>query len=300
MFQLNPGENFYITRQIDDVNDVTTYYVRAVIRRADTDAIIQVNGNNYVNLTDQGSQRFRIAWHVPQIDSSGEGLYITITTSVYTDSGYSTLSTTYATSEETHLIQSRMSLGRMGGAFGGADINYKKVRQIFREELDKIPKPEVTKEFDPKAILEGIQRVESGIKGIKIPEQEKVDLEPILEALEGIKTGVEAIPQPEPVDFTPLMQRFDEYADQAQRIETSAEKVVSGVDKLFERIRSFFEDDMNDVKKIFKDILGKFASMPFLVFNEGKTKGKNEEKSEDKKTEEKFRLPRPPKFDKIK
>lgn len=142
--QLNPRETFTIVRQIEDHTDQATYYVRAVIRNAKTDAIIQVDGNNYVNLTDQGSQRFTKNWLVPA-DASGQGFYISILTSVYTDSGYTTKSENYGDKIETYLVQDRVNanLGGLGGG-GGSDIDYKKIRKI----VDEVVKQRLKEDID--------------------------------------------------------------------------------------------------------------------------------------------------------
>lgn len=86
--QISPGEIYAIRRQLDDPLDVSTWYVRAVLTWADTDVIIPINGLNYVNLTDQGSQLFRTNITVPPDKNGGNGSRIAIKTTVYSDSGY--------------------------------------------------------------------------------------------------------------------------------------------------------------------------------------------------------------------
>ena len=78
---LQPQASFTLVRQIANHTDSSTYYVRAVIRNAYTDELIST-----LDLTDRGSQRFSKNWQVPA-DPSGEGFYLSIVTSVYTDSG---------------------------------------------------------------------------------------------------------------------------------------------------------------------------------------------------------------------
>src|SRR5574337_612585 len=99
--QLEPREYFTIARGLEDYTDSTTYYVRAVIRNARTDALIDT-----VNLTDNGNRRFTKAWQVPA-DPSGLGFYIIVTTTVYTDSGYTTKAENYLERFEEHLVQNR-------------------------------------------------------------------------------------------------------------------------------------------------------------------------------------------------
>lgn len=124
MPQLNPGEYFGISRQLADPNDATTYYIRAVIRNARTDATIDT-----VDLTARSLQRYSAQWGV--YAQSADPLYITITTYVYTDSGYTSLSTDYIAESNTYLIEPREK--HLGG--GGGGIRDSEVRKIVREEL---------------------------------------------------------------------------------------------------------------------------------------------------------------------
>src|SRR5258707_3851150 len=100
--QLEPLEDFTIARGLEDHTDSTTYYVRAVVRDAKTDALLAT-----VNLTDQGdAHRFSKKWQIPA-DQTGQGYYLLITTSVYTDSGYTTKSSNYGDKDETYLVMRR-------------------------------------------------------------------------------------------------------------------------------------------------------------------------------------------------
>lgn len=82
---LQPQSSFPIVRQIANHLDATVYYVRAVVRDADGTTIATVD------LASKGSQRYQTRYRVP-VDSSGQGAYISIITSVYTDAGYTTKS----------------------------------------------------------------------------------------------------------------------------------------------------------------------------------------------------------------
>lgn len=128
--QLQPREYFTIVRQLPDPNDSNTYYVRAVVRDARTDTLIE-----NVNLTDRGSRRFSLPWQTPA-DVSGLGFYISVCTTVYTDSGYTLKSDTYAEEMQTYLVQNRFQLG--GGGSGGADVDYTKLKRIFKETLEEV------------------------------------------------------------------------------------------------------------------------------------------------------------------
>lgn len=158
---LRPQRNFTVVRQLANHLDTSTYYVRAVIRDAFTDEILAT-----LDLDDKGSQRFSKNWQVVA-DPSGLGREISIVTSVYTDSGYTTKSENYGDEENSHLIED----ARIGG-MGGGGVDYYVIRKIIQEELGELPKP------DP----------------VVIPEMPKMKWDEVLTAITNIK---EALPSSE-------------------------------------------------------------------------------------------------------
>jgi len=184
--QLRPQQNFTVVRQIANHLDTDTYYVQAVIRNAYTDAILAT-----LQLENKGSQRFKKDWQVPA-DTSGQGFYISIVTSVYTDSGYTTKSENYGDEETTYLVhQLPTNLG--GGGGGGVDA--RTLRRIVEEvvKANKAPKVTIPKaptyEMRWDEVLDGIEEVQKLIGGIKL---EPTDLQPILDKLSEPKedTGI--------------------------------------------------------------------------------------------------------------
>ena len=176
---LSPRESFTIVRQIEDHTDTGTYYVQAVIRNAKTDATIET-----LNLTDQGSLRFTKNWQVPA-DASGQGLWVSILTSVYTDSGYTTKSQNYGDKMEIYLIQERYVFNPNYPMPTGPDIDYKRIKKMIVEAVKDIEFPEQ-----------------------KTVEQTEIDfLTPLLALKEEVRTMVDAIPQPEKV--SPTLKRIE-------------------------------------------------------------------------------------------
>lgn len=149
--QLNPGEVFPIVYQLNDPSDTGTYYVRAVIRNARTGATIET-----VNLTDDTGQRFSYPWTVIQ-DSSGLGLFITITVTVYTDSGYTAKAVNYGIVDTTHLIHERVNRSFGGG--GGVSVDYKRIAKMIKDEVAKIK----IKDSDFTPILTSLTKSEKNI-----------------------------------------------------------------------------------------------------------------------------------------
>lgn len=116
MQQINPISNYSIVRQLDNVNDPATYYVRAVIKYSS-------NGNAYktVDLVDMGGQRFVGNYVSPP--ASQVGTQIDITTYVYEDANYSVLSQVYSTTNSQFLVLAQFSPSfGSGGGSGGVSI----------------------------------------------------------------------------------------------------------------------------------------------------------------------------------
>lgn len=183
--QLNPRERFTIVRQIEDHTDNNQYYVRATIRNALTDVLIDT-----INLVDKGSRRFSKDWLVP-VDGSGQGFFISILIETFEDAGHTTKSGNYGDKLDTYLVQDRLN-ANLGGFGGGSDIDYKKIRKIVQEEIEKIPPvdvPEaqiVTREVVKEVRVPEIVRVENYkevIKEVKVPQIVEKTLEPDLSGL---------------------------------------------------------------------------------------------------------------------
>lgn len=191
--QLEPFEKYTLFRGLENHLDSTTYYVQVVIRNGKTAALIDT-----VNLTDNGNREFSKEWEVPA-DVNGTGFYITLTYSVYTDSGYTTKSENYGDKYEEHLVQHRITDTHSAGP----DINYKKIQQMIDAAVAgiKFPMPE---KIDLKPVLKAIK----DIPQTEIPDQKEVDLMPVMQELNNLKLGVADLMRRQPfekTDLTPLI-----------------------------------------------------------------------------------------------
>jgi len=193
---LQPQANFTVVRQIANHLDSATYYVRAVIRNAYTDEILKT-----LNLTDKGSQRFKGDWLVPA-DPSGQGFYISIVTSVYTDNGYTTKSENYGDEENTYLVQNRVLFGGTGG--GGAGVDYTRIKDILSKEVSKIP--EMIDVPDYSTYLEALRnKINAVSKDVaKIP-TERVDLGEVLGGIAQILVAINDKAVTPPTDIQPII-----------------------------------------------------------------------------------------------
>jgi len=233
---LRPQEYFTIARGLEDHTDSVTYYVRAVVRNARTDALIDT-----VDLTNQGTRRFSKPWQVPA-DTSGEGFYILVTTTVYTDSAYTTKSANYGEKFDTYLVQERINPNLGNG--GGAEVDYKKVRKIVQEEINKIPKQEMPI-FNYELILSEIRLLNR-----EFPE---VDLKPLLDKIvvlgsiinsteKILSKKIKDIPQPKPIDLSSVEERIAKVSQlikdipQPEKVDLS--NITTQLDKIVETFRN--------------------------------------------------------------
>ena len=267
---LRPLEEFVVARGLENHLDNTTYYVRAVIRNAKTDALIAT-----LDLTDQGdSHRFTKKWQVPQ-DPTGQGFWILVTTSVYTDSGYTTKAENYGDKYEEHLIEERPT-GFHGG--GGPDIDYKRIRKIAEEvvqaQLATLPKPEKVDmpnmAFHLQPVLNAISGLRKDIQGVELPETDFSGIEFRLSTLE---KAIKAIRIPE-TDISPVLDAIQELQE---TVRPATEKGNEAVGAMLERMKSFFSQDIETIKKQVGQVNKKLAQMPFLMLGTPKPEEKEQE-----------------------
>lgn len=210
---VNPNANLRIVRQLSDPYDVGTNYVRAVVRNSATGSVLET-----LDLTDEGSQRFS-GFHHTSADPSGVGFYIDVTTTVYTDAGYTTKSENYQVETNTYHVIQQFGPG-MGLGGIGADVNYEKVRRIVQEELAKLVIPEPVTPPDLTPVLLGVeQRLTKSVGAIKIPEQKEVDLEPVMQevrssvdnAINTLLLAVDGKEVTPPTDISPVLEAINDF-----------------------------------------------------------------------------------------
>jgi hypothetical protein len=241
--QLQPQTSFTIVRQLGDHTDLNTYYVRAVVRDSVSDSILQT-----VNLTNKTSGRFKGDYITPA-DRLGFGVYIDITTSVYTDSGYTTKSSSYSDENETYLVQDRILKSN-----GGSGIGIRDIKDAMSSELAKvvpkitpkktkditIPQPiNYSKEFS--SIFTALSSIAGLVSKIEMPSKEKVELEPVLNAISDAKRAIIEKEVTPPTDVTALLNE----------IENGISKIIlilQGVgDGLVGAVRETIKNEMNSV-----------------------------------------------------
>ena len=203
---LQPQNSFTVVRQIANHIDTGTYYVRAVIRYAYTDVLI-----TNLDLDLKGDQRYSKNWEVVA-DPSGQGIYISIVTSVYTDSGYTTKSENYGDEINTYLIQERV----LGSLKSGGGLDMRTTRRIIEESLEKIKFPEQEKisipkqkEYDNKfnEMAQGLSDIKTLIASIPT---ENVNLSPLMTRLNELSQEVKTKPVTKETDLNPVLKKMEE------------------------------------------------------------------------------------------
>lgn len=242
---LQPQANFTVVRQIGDHTDVGTNYVQAVIRNAYTDEILAT-----LNLTDKGGQRFKGDWKV-SADPSGQGYYVSIVTSVYTDSGYTTKNANYADEENTYLVADRV--GILTRSHGGGGISARDVRIVLTQELEKVLTPintvfgaigalqrEINRipkeqpEMQWEGIQSAIQEVKTAIAAIPT-EQKEPDLAPLAAGIEKVLAAVNEKEVTPEADFAPVLAAIDALKTDVQEAE---DEIISGQTDIKDALRA--------------------------------------------------------------
>jgi len=229
---LNPQKSFTVVRQIANHIDTNEYFVRAVIRYAYTDVLI-----TNLDLDLKGDQRYSKNWQVVA-DPSGQGTYISIVTSVYTDAGHTTKSENYGDEENTYRVFDDMSPAMKGGG-GGLDM--RTTRRIIEESLEKMKFPEQEK--------------------ISIPKQKEYDdkFNELTRGLSDIKTLVASLPA-ENVNLSPLMTRLNELSQEVKTKPVTKETDLKPMIKLLQDKMEDNKDDREINRKEMKDILSSLES----------------------------------------
>jgi hypothetical protein len=203
--QIEPQNPLPLVYLITDHTDESTYYVRAVGRDSLTGEILFT-----VSLTDRGNRRFTNTVNAP-VDGTGLGRHIDVTITPYTDSGY----TQKAAGYQEHVDRWYIRAMRTGGGGGGVEIDYpyllKRIKKIAEDAADRIDIPE----SDFSEVLVAVRIVQKAVDAIEFPEipvPEKIDLQPVLDAVRAAKDEtVEAvdgidIPEAEKINLSPVIE----------------------------------------------------------------------------------------------
>lgn len=255
---LRPQTNFTIVRQLARPLEIdpTVFYVRAVVRNAYDETTLAT-----LNLTDQGNNRFTKTWQTP--NDPGNGLWISITTSVYEDSGYTTKSSIYGDDERTYLVE-RVRMG------GGGSIGWVPDRDFWKKLVETIAEAIKMPETDLSKIEKAIVNIPK-TSGFATPTDIQTTAEKVLAAISAIPKE-----KPEKVDLMPIVQEIrltrsevasvmKAFRDATVKLETSIRIMRSGSKEDIEKAAMKLEEAA-------KALQGSMQTAPFVMFREPEKK----------------------------
>ncbi len=200
--QVEPNVSLPLVYQITDPSDSTVYYIRAVIKDSLTGNTLDTK-----NLVSAGSGRYTSSFYAPA-DLSGSGRHIDVTITVYTNSGYTTVSDIYQKHIDKYLIK-RPSLGSTGG--GGYEVDYSKITKIVNESVNsKIEDLKKIKDENLPLIIEKIDSLEKIVSTPELPKEDKpIDFTPVLAyidlAIKSISDKVDNKEVTKSTDLSPVL-----------------------------------------------------------------------------------------------
>ena len=235
--QITPAKILPITKQIQDTLNGGTFYVRAVVLNANTRDTIDT-----IDLTDNGNGYFYKDWNVPVYQ---DDTYIDILVTTYDDSGYTQINGMYGTEKFQYVI--RDPRASVGGGFG-TDIDYKKVRQIVKEELEMLPTPAMP-EIDLIPLFNRLSGLEQLIKENK---PKNPDYSGILSSINDLKTKLsDRIDKnkPEKTDLSNIESKIDSLEGKlGNEFKKSAKEVVKDLIGVVEKIPDNLKDFSKNLK----------------------------------------------------
>lgn len=293
---IRPQRNFTLVRQIANHTDTATYYVQAVIRDAYTDDIIDT-----LQLTDKGGQRFTKNWQVVA-DPSGLGREISIVTSVYTDSGYTTKSENYGDEENTYLIEENRALIRGGG---GSGLDSRTVKRIFKEEIEGFGKKYFdTLEESFEDIKEKIEEI-TATKSIKEIENtntilnnlvklrelisqiptKKTDIAPLEKGLEAVIQAIKDKEVTPPTDLSELSNFLDDFRASQQKYNGDFTEIRNDIadshKEIFEVVTTLKENLVEEINTATKEAIEETNFVTSFITHPAKLSSKKSPEKEE-------------------
>jgi hypothetical protein len=154
------------------------------------------------------------------------------------------------------------------------DFDYKRIKRIIDESIASQKYPEV----DMGPISVALQSIVEEVRAIDIPKAEKPDFTPVMNRVDEAIRTVKAIKIPE-TDLSPIQSHLDK---QDKIIKPQVEEIKDTLEQMLERIRQYFDGDMDAFKKEVSSIKDAFESIPYVVM-EVRDKPKPTELKEEKK-----------------
>jgi hypothetical protein len=266
---LTPNQQYNITRQLDNVTDTNKYYVQAVVRNNAGKTLATIN------LTDNGNQRFSAPYQVPA-DTSGMGMYISITTYVFDDPNYSIPDGNYATEDNEYLvIQPPLSTFGNGGT---TIVDYDKIKKFISDiKFPSIPnydsKFSQIKEHHDEQFNKLRDFVGKNIKEIKMT---KYDDSSIKQSINTLQKEIESLRATHEASIKAITQSHEKtIAESKSNYEKSMELMNNKIDRITEKLssvekeRDYLSQEYDNLKQDYLSLTNTFSSLKTKWKDEG-------------------------------
>lgn len=268
--QIEPQYTIPLIYQIVDPSDSTVYYVRAIVYDSLTRTVLATK-----NLVSQGNGLWSSTVTAP-VDSTGLGRHIHVIIKVYTDSGYTTLSTDYNQQIDKYLVKTQRVFGGTGSS---GDVDYDKIKNIIKELLKPIIEDDTTENKKEMALLNKINKdvaemcTKMDLMDSKDAQDtteneppEPVDFSPIINEIRGIGNTLgqkmNKITIPKPYDYSSSFKELGHKMDSSiqklgllESTMTSALDVFKSAEKSFKNMFTSMIKSIEDKNNSFKKIL---------------------------------------------
>ena len=291
MLIIEPVKQFLVERHLNNPSDTGTYYCKAVITNSLSGVVIDT-----FNLTDNGGKYFSKSWVTPN-DPSGTGLQITISTTVYDDSGYTTESVVYGTDKTSYIVRALAGTRLFGGYAGpggrtGGEVDYNRIQKMINDAVKQIVIPE-QKEYDDSEVRKGVASTHVSLA--------EIIQEGLLNITQEIKSAIKEIDKSDEVIEKILSSKeinaIKDLPRQFEKAEMSDEELHATIDEFLknqEKKNSEFKDglkkiltemstNMEEFNDKAEEVMGRPVNVVFNSRPEGDKRQKIKEQDVDEK-----------------
>lgn len=296
MPKYSPGSTRYPVYQISNPVDIgTLYYIKVVVQRASDLTTVAT-----LKLISEGNGLYGgVNYQIPQ-DPTGQGYELFETTSVYTDSGYTSLSPNYQIVNTPIDVGVQITSSLIGGTGGGGYdfTDYKTIRKIITEELilllEKIPQPQKFSTANLEQMLQELSDDLNDIRGFLTGElkSHRQDTEQgfknIDKSILGVNDSVSKIPLNQIVEIlgSHITEVQKNLLDLHKKHDELSEKYNS-LDKnhkdYLEEMGSHFTNSLKGSSQEVRDMLTDyFSSVDTMIVNKGIPRPERHEPEKEK------------------
>lgn len=247
--QISPGEPFDIFYFVRNPLDSTTYFVRAKVYDVRTGELLSTIA------LEQSPTNARLFIKTAQApaDPSGYGRNIVAIASVYLDSDFIQQSDSYEEQEQYYLIKSMApALG------GGGGVDMRAIRDMMEEVVAKklagLPKPAKPQEVPYDALFGAIGALQREVN--RVPKE--FDTSAISARLDAIQEAISAIPEPEKPDLSPIVDAINSALFEIEQLKPFVQQVGMAITAAQERMmKEQGTTLLREVESGLKDLMGR-------------------------------------------